>query len=329
MSSRWDIYAGGGEYVGTHPSVSPDGLSVVYSTPATGHGDIYRFDRTTGKNIRLTTDPDYDGYPLFFRDGKHILFEHETNGIAHLYVMDADGNGQKPLTDGPTFDFGACLSADGRRIAFCRDREGVCHVWTMNVDGSNPKPLTDGPWFDCSPSFSPDGGRIVFKRRERGQIHLTSPRDEDALSRRFDEVYVMNADGTDLRRLTNNSDDDAPICFSPDGTRIFFCRSWRMRVMDSDGANAHDLGDGFYPALSLDGRKMVFTPARERGIGLMSSDGTGRRTIYRSRFRTSEPAFTPDGAHVIFVEWPERHGAGSIRTLDIETTKREPVSENE
>ena len=97
--------------------------------------------------------------------------------------------------------------------------------------------------------------------------------------------------------------------------------------MDSDGANAHDLGDGFYPALSLDGRKMVFTPARDRGICLMNSDGTGRRTIYRSRLRTSDPAFTPDGAHVVFVEWPEKREAGSIRTLVIETTKTETVSE--
>jgi Tol biopolymer transport system component len=327
MGSRWDIYAGGGEYLGTHPSISPDGLSVVYSTPATGHGDIYRFDRTSGENIRLTTDADYDGYPLVSKDGKHILFEHETNGISHLYVMDSDGNGQRPLTDGPTFDFGASFSKDGRTIAFCRDREGVCHVWAMNADGSNPKPLTDGPWFDCAPSFSPDGTRIVFKRRERGQRYLASARDEEALSRRFDEVYVMNADGTHLRRLTNNSDDDAPIGFSRDGTRIFFCSSWRIRVIDSDGANAHDLGDGFDPALSLDGRKMVFTPARGQGIDLMNADGTGRRTVYRSRVRTSEPAFTPDGARVVFVEWPEPHRGGSIRTLDIETTMTEPVSE--
>ncbi len=327
MGSRWDIYAGGGVYVGTHPSVSPDGLSIVYSTPASGHGDIYRFDRATGKTIRLTTDPDYDGYPLFSRDGRHILFEHETNGVSHLYIMDAEGQNKRPLTKGSTFDFGASYSKDGRTIVFCRDREGVCHLWAMNADGSNPRPLTDGPWLDCSPSFSPDGGRIVFKRRERGQIRLTPPRDEEARSRRFDEVYVMNADGTHLRRLTNNSDDDVPIGFSPEGTRIFFLRSWRMGVMDSDGANVHEVGDGFYPALSLDGRQMVFSPTGARGIVFMNSDGAGRRTIYRSRFRTSEPAFTPDGTHVVFVEWPEHHGAGRIKILDIDSTKIELAPE--
>lgn len=325
MGSRWDIYAGGGEYVGTHPSFSPDGLSIVYSTPASGHGDIYRFDRATGKTIRLTTDPDYDGYPLFSRDGRHILFEHETNGVSHLYIMDAEGQNKRPLTKGPTFDFGASYSKDGRTIVFCRDREGVCHLWSMSADGANPRPLTDGPWFDCSPSFSPDGGRIVFKRRERGQTYLTPPKEEEALSRRFDEVYVMNADGTDPHRLTHNSDDDAPICFSPDGMRIFFCRAWRMAVMDSDGSNAHYFGDGYGLALSPDGRRIVFEDARDRGIGLMNTDGTGRRTIYRSRSRTSEPTFTPDGAGVVFVEWPEEHGAGGIKVLDLGTTETEPA----
>ncbi len=327
MSSRWDIYAGGGSYLGSHPSVSPDGLSIVYSTPATGHGDIYRFDRTTGKNVRLTTDPEYDGYPLYSRDGKHIIFEHETNGISHLHVMDADGKGQKPLTDGPTFDFGAASSQDGRTIVFCRDRDGVCHLWAMDSDGGNPRPLTDGPWFDSSPSFSPDGGRIVFKRREKGQIHLTPPKDEEALSRRFDEVYVMNADGTHLDRLTRNSDDDVPISFSPEGTRIFFCRSSRMGVMDSDGSNAHDLGEGYRPALSADGRRIVFEEARVRGIGLMNAGGTGLRTIYRSRSTISEPTFTPDGAHVVFVEWPEGHGAGRIKTVDVKTSEIEMIPE--
>ncbi len=331
MGSRWDIFAGGGSYLGTHPSVSPDGLSVVYSTPATGQGDIYRFDRTTGRNVRLTTDPEYDGYPLFSRDGKHLLFEHEKNGVAHLYIMDADGESLRPLTDGPTFDFGASFSKDGRTIVFCRDREGVCHLWKMDADGRNPRPLTDGPWFDSSPSFSPDGGRIVFKRQEKGQIYLTPPSDEESLSRRFPEILVMNADGSDQRRLTHNRSWDEPLSFSPDGKRIFCYREdeydkvpkfWGTTILDVDGSNSRDIGEGFTPALSPDGRQIVFG-TYEPGIGLMNADGTGRRTIYRSRFNIGELTFTPDGAHIVFVEWPEEHGAGSIKILDLETTKTE------
>ncbi len=325
MGSRWDIYAGGGSYRGTHPSVSPDGLAVVYSTPAAGHGDIYRFDRATGRSIRLTTDPDYDGYPLYSRDGRHILFEHESKGVSHLYTMDTDGKNKRPLTDGPTFDFGASYSNDGQTIVFCRDQDGICHIWLMGADGTDPRPLTDGPWFDCAPSFSADGGRIVFRRMERAQAYLGPPSDREALTRRFGEIYVMNADGTDLQRLTHNSDDDVPISFSPDGTRIFFCREWRFGAMDSTGWNVQFFCDGFSPALSADGRTIVFQSARDRGIGLVDANGAGDRMVYRSRFGCSEPTFTPDGASVVFVEWPEEHGAGRIKILDLKTTATEPV----
>jgi Tol biopolymer transport system component len=81
-----------------------------------------------------------------------------------------------------------------------------------------PNKIRSDIWFDCLPSFSPDGGRIVFKRREKLQDHVGPPRDKEALSRRFDEVYVMNADGTDVQGLTHNSDDDLPVGFSLDGT---------------------------------------------------------------------------------------------------------------
>ncbi len=330
MGSRWDIHAGGGSYLGTHPSVSPDGLSIVYSTPATGHGDIYRFDRSTAKNVRLTTDPEYDGYPIFSRDGTHIVFEHETNGISHLQVMDSDGKNQRPLTDGPTFDYGASFSNDGQTIVFCREREGICHLWTMDADGGNPRQLTDGPWWDSSPLFSPDDGRIVFNRMEKGQIYLTPPKDAEALSRRFPELYVMNTDGTNPLRLTHNSDFDEPISFSADGTRIFFRRPSTAWVMDSDGSNIDALGEGGEQALSRDGRQIAFaTLGREvdHGIGLMNADGTGRRVVYHSRTRISELAFTPDGAHVVFVEWSEGHGADRIKIVDVVTSKIEMIPE--
>ena len=278
----------------------------------------------------LTTDPDYDGYPLFSRDGKHIVFEHETNGASHLYMMDADGKNQRTLTDGPTFDFAASFSNDGRKIVFCRDLEGVCHLWAMDADGGNPRPLTDGPWFDSSPLFSPDDGRIVFARMENGQIHLTPPRDQEARSRRFAEVYVMNADGTGQHRLTHNSDDDLPISFSADGTRIFFRTIWKTWVTDTDGSNVHDLGEGEGQTLSLDGRQLAFGTSergRERGVSLMNADGSGRRVIYPSPVAVSELSFTPDGAHVVFVEWPEVGGAGRIKIVDLVTSEIEMIPE--
>ena len=136
----------------------------------------------------------------------------------------------------------------------------------------------------------------------------------------------MNAMGH-LDRLTHNSDDDVPISFSPEGTRIFFCRSSRMGVMDSDGSNAHDLGEGYRPALSADGRQIVFEDyACSRNWPHERRRLRPPGDLWFSP-RLSEPTFTPDGAHVVFVEWPEWNGAGRIKILDIDSTKIELAPE--
>jgi Tol biopolymer transport system component len=330
LASEWDIYAGGGQYVGTQPSASPDSRSVVYSTPATGHGDIYRFDRKTGKNVRLSTDPEYDGFPLFLADGK-VIFLREKKGAAQIWVTDPDGNHQKQLTDGPTYDMGAALSRDGKSVVFCRMREGVSRLWVMDADGSHPKQLTDGQWFDSAPSFSWDGTRIAFARQEAKRVDLLPV--TGAATLRFPEIYVMKSDGTDQKRLTHNLGSDQPGFFTANGKQLIYHREdeldrvpyfWGIAVMDADGANSRDLAEGFTPALSPDGRRVVFG-TYQRSIDVMNTDGTGRRTICRSRFLPQDPTFTPDGSHVVFDDWPEEHGAATIKIIELETSKIESV----
>ena len=140
----------------------------------------------------------------------------------------------------------------------------------------------------------------------------------------------MNADGTDQHRLTHNSDDDLPISFSADGKRIFFGTIWKTWVMDSDGSNVHDLGERQGQALSLDGRQLAFGTSergRHQGVSVMNADGTGRRVIYPSRAAVSELSFTPDGAHVVFVEWQEVGGAGRIKIVNLVTSEIELIPE--
>src|SRR4051812_222550 len=170
---RWQRYEKGGAYIGTDPSASPEGESVVYSTPVTGHGDIYRYDRNTGKNVRLTSDPEYDGEPVYATDGKRIFFVREKDNIGHLWVMDGDGRQQKQLTDGPTIDSGPVFSPNGKTGLFQRVSGGLCHLWVMDSDGGHQKPLTNGPVFDGGPIFSSDGTTIVFSRRNEIRPYFT------------------------------------------------------------------------------------------------------------------------------------------------------------
>ena len=97
-SGRWDRYAGGGSYIGTRPSMSPDGSLIVYSSPATGHGDIYRINADGSQRTRLTSDPNYEGSPMFSFDGARICFMREDRGFGHIWIMDQDGKNQRQLT---------------------------------------------------------------------------------------------------------------------------------------------------------------------------------------------------------------------------------------
>jgi Tol biopolymer transport system component len=326
-SGRWKNYASGGMYVGTNPTVSPDGFSIVYSTPVTGHGDLYLFDRRRRTNVRLTADPEYDGFPVFSQDGR-ILFVREKNDVGHIWAMSADGTRQRQLSDGPNDDNSPSFSKDGKHIAFIRVLGGISHIWVMDSDGGNQKQLTNGVWFDGFPSFSPDGGRIVFNRQE--EIRPFSPSEVGRFPMRMPEIFVMDADGKEQRQLTHNSSSDTPISFSLDGAGIFFhgtdgygkVDGFRgVSVINVDGTKRKDLCEGFAAAMSPDGRLIAICTSVPRGIGVMNADGTGLQTVHSCPILHTEPAFSADGSQLVFVEWPEPHEAGRIMSLNLKTSK--------
>lgn len=139
----------------------------------------------------------------------------------------------------------ACAGDDGDptplgELAFTVNDNGVGSIWTMAANGTERKALIEPPSTDAagatSPAWSPDGARIAFA----AQLGRT----EDANAT---EIYVMDADGGNRRRLTRNEAFDGSPSWSPDGRRITFARtvgfgSERPRggifVMDADGENA-------------------------------------------------------------------------------------------
>ena len=87
-------------------------------------------------------------------------------------------------------------------------------IYVMDADGNNQQRLTDNDFYDTHPSWSPDGKRIAFISRRDG--HFIG---EGGLST---EIYVMDADGGNEQRLTNNRKRDSSPSWSPDGERIAF-----------------------------------------------------------------------------------------------------------
>ena len=184
--------------------------------------EIYLMD-DNGKNQRnLTNHPDRDLAPSWSPDGKRIAFISDRDGHVpkgrvlpnfEIYVMDADGRNQQNLTNHPSHDSSPSWSPDGKRIAFVsgRDRFLDIHgfptseIYVMDADGENPQNLTNNRNDDGAPSWSPDGKRIVFMSEREG--HFIG--DFEIIT---SEIYVMDVDGGNEQRLTENRKNDGGPC---------------------------------------------------------------------------------------------------------------------
>jgi len=204
-------------------SWSPDGARIAYASEKEDNRDIYLMKADGSKPIRLTADPAEDTHPAWSPDDGQIAFVSKREGRSHIYIMNADGSAQKKISSTTEEKWNPRWSPDGRKIVYYGAEEpGKDSVYVMNVDGSARKTVGAGVW----PSWSPDGSKILYVA------------DHD--------VYEMNADGTNPKRLL----EDAVIArWSPDGTKIAFIRvTWRaadgwpatsaLFVASADGSGA-------------------------------------------------------------------------------------------
>ncbi|MBI4187080.1 MAG: PD40 domain-containing protein [Chloroflexi bacterium] len=138
-----------------------------------------------------------------------------------------------------------------------------------------------------------------------GKIAFSSDRDGNF------EIYVMDADGTNLRRLTNNSVRDYDPAWSPDATKIAFDRYWpgdgEIHVMNADGTNeiqlTHNTVLDYLPAWSPDGTKIAFVSARDGDyeIYVMNADGNNQTRITYNPGGDWAPDWSPDGKQITFM----------------------------
>ncbi|MDJ0832499.1 MAG: hypothetical protein QNJ69_03185 [Gammaproteobacteria bacterium] len=199
--------------------------------------DIYRA-RADGSGMQaLTSDnPQYDAEPIMAADGKSIVFGSQRDGDFDIYSMDADGGNLKRLTDTVGYDGGPWFSHDGSKIAWrawhpqteaekaqWRDnmeqdyiQSTPLDIWVMDADGSNKQRLTNNGATNWAPSWHPDGKRIVFSS------NMDDWREDYKTYGHNFELYLINSDGSGLKRLTYNKVFDSFPMFSADGKKIAF-----------------------------------------------------------------------------------------------------------
>lgn len=239
--------------------VSPDGTRIAYYfssmlTPALNPNyEIYVMNVDGTNPSRLTDHPADDYAPAWSPDGTRIVFESKRDDPQYascavcnreIYIMNSDGTNQTRLTSNEARDSAPTWSPDGARVYFLSDRNtgvgGALESYTMNADGTDAHLCADTECLDGV--WSPDHTKIAF---------VSIKDDEDGQWPYNSEIYVMNADGTNPIRLTNNPAADEAPAWSPDGQSIIFvsyrdepnvkncgenCNS-EIYVMNADGSN--------------------------------------------------------------------------------------------
>ncbi|HVF46994.1 MAG TPA: winged helix-turn-helix domain-containing protein [Pyrinomonadaceae bacterium] len=337
------------------PSVSYDGKQIAFTSWRDGNGEIYVVN-ADGSNVRrLTNHPAFDNYPVFAPDGTAIAFQsNRENERTEIYLKNLnDDSPPRKISNlnGTTGIAPKCWSADGTEIVLWTNQNGKAQIVRAKVEPypsklvlsdetaglSSPRlapdsrqvlyearvedrslelRLTDletnktrtifktAPNYpldsQLAPAFSPDGGRIVFTDRAGGNS----------------EIFIINADGSNLQNLTNDPLSDSNPVFLPDGNEIIFVRDFygksHLYRMNVDGGNQRRVtekeGYEMAPAFSPDGFYLAFAGDRQnadsRGLDIFLlefNNPANEKRLSARRFHDTSAAFSPDGKRIAFV----------------------------
>ena len=214
------------------------------------------------------------------QNGKYVWPIYDTYDI---FVADLKGNILNQLTNEPGYDAEATVSPKGDKIVFTSTRNGDIDLYTMNLDGSDVKQITFELGYDGGAFFSPDGTKIVFRSsRPKTEEEIKEYKDllaEGLVQPTNMELFICNADGSDLRQLTFLGNANWCPFFLPDGKSVLFASNFEaergfpfnLYKINIDGKNLERIthGETFdaFPVFSNDGKKLIFSSNRNNGGG--------------------------------------------------------------
>ena len=228
-----------------YPAWSPNGAVIAFQRDAGLHPAIWSMN-ADGSNLRqLTSTATDEVHPAWSPDGTRIVFasDRATPGrnMSDLFVMNADGTGQTNISNTPTIDEDyPAWSPNGAKIAFSRDGD----IATVAPDGTGLAVLTATERIEFEPDWSPNNTQLVYRAGVNAD----------------DEIYKMNADGSNVTNLTNTGPavEERPA-WSPAGDKIAFVKG-------------------------------AFGAAE---VWLMNPDGSGQTRLTNNTFLDAQPSWQP------------------------------------
>jgi len=311
---------------------------VVHGTPDDPLRDLHE---THLRHIRQLTFGGQNAEAYFSYDGRRLIFmsTREPYQCDQIFTMNTDGSDVHLVSTGKGRTTCGYFYPDGKHVLYssthqigdaCPPRPDYSHgyVWAIysayqiyyaTDDGKIVKALTTGPGYNAEATLSMDGKKVAF----------TSSRDGDL------DIYSMNVDGTDVRRLTNTLGYDGGPFFSPDGNWIVY-RAHHPRneqeiahyksllaqglvepnemdlyVMRADGSNQQQItklaGASFAPSFFLDSQRIIFASNYEHPatsqfeLYTIDRHGNGLERVTFAGGFNAFPQFSPDGRKLVFI----------------------------
>jgi len=289
---------------------SADGKKLIFqsSLGPVGHGDvkcdqIFIMNSDGSDQHMVSTGKGRTTCSYFFPDGKKILYSSThlaspdcpprpdySKGYVwgvyagyDIFTANPDGSNLKQLTNTPGYDAEATISVDGKKIVFTSLRNGDLDIYSMNADGTHVKQLTHELGYDGGPTFSPDRKWIVYRAyHPRTEAEIADYKEllaKNLIRPTSLEIWIMKADGSGKRQITNLGAASFGPAFTADGKKIIFSSNYdpethatggegnfELWLINPDGSGLERVTyspgfDGF-PMFSLDGKKLVWASNR-------------------------------------------------------------------